>query len=37
MPMLFHCHDCDKPTPNFSVVCDKCTKKREEKKNMSKK
>jgi hypothetical protein len=37
MPMLFHCHDCDKPTPNMSIVCDNCKKKRNNKNKRSKK
>jgi len=23
MPNLFHCHECDKPTPNKNGLCDK--------------
>ena len=28
MPMLFHCHFCDKPTPNRDGVCSDCKKKK---------
>jgi predicted nucleic acid-binding Zn ribbon protein len=28
MPMLFHCHRCDKPTPNKDGVCSSCKEKK---------
>jgi hypothetical protein len=27
MPMLFHCHLCDKPTANRDGLCNDCKKK----------
>ena len=24
MPMLFHCHECDKPTISKNLLCDDC-------------
>jgi hypothetical protein len=33
MPMLFHCHECDKPTGNKDMICDNCIEKTKVKKH----